>query len=519
MSLIVAAHDEEASIARWVRSSLALDYPRERLEVVVVSDGSTDRTLELATEAGADLVLEVPRGGKVAALNAAVEKARGEVLAFSDANSTWEREALGRLVARFADPRVGYVCGQLRLEGQGGENQEGLYWRYETATRALESRLAGVTAGNGAINAVRRDAYIALEPTRGQDISLPYELTKRGWRAVFEPAAVAREPMAATLGSEFRRKRRMLAGAWATMLRHGMLVAARLRARLRLRDPLPPRPALPVADPPPGCAGDEPGAPRAGRAVRRHPRRPARVARLRGAGARGAVARLPGRAVLRRGHRGERRGPLGLPAPRRAPDLGEGGGDEVRGPAMSRALDIALAGIGLALSAPLMLIAAVAIKLDSRGPVIYRQRRVGKDGRQFEVYKLRTMRPGADPVGVGTPVLEDDPRVTRVGRLLRRVSLDEIPNLVNVLRGELAIVGPRPTLAAQVELYTERQRRRLEVKPGITGWAQVNGRAGIPWEERIELDIWYVDNRSLALDLRILGRTARLLLSGHGLYG
>ena len=191
--------------------------------MVVVSDGSTDRTLELATEAGADLVLDVPRGGKVAALNAAVEKARGEVLAFSDANSTWEPEALGRLVARFADPRIGYVCGQLRLEGQGGENQEGLYWRYETATRALESRLAGVTAGNGAINAVRREAYIALEPTRGQDISLPYELTKRGWRAVFEPAAVAREPIAATLGSEFRRKRRMLAGAWATMLRHGML--------------------------------------------------------------------------------------------------------------------------------------------------------------------------------------------------------------------------------------------------------------------------------------------------------
>jgi len=223
VSLILAAHDEEASIVHWVRSTLAFDYPRERLEVVVVSDGSTDRTLEWAAKAGADLVFEVPRGGKVAALNAAVEKARGEVLAFSDANSTWESDALGRLVARFADPRIGYVCGQLRLEGEGGENQEGLYWRYETAVRALESRLAGVTAGNGAINAVRREAYIALEPTRGQDISLPYELTKRGWRAVFEPGAVAREPMAATLGSEFRRKRRMLAGAWATMLRHGML--------------------------------------------------------------------------------------------------------------------------------------------------------------------------------------------------------------------------------------------------------------------------------------------------------
>jgi len=186
---------------------------------------------------------------------------------------------------------------------------------------------------------------------------------------------------------------------------------------------------------------------------------------------------------------------------------------------MSRVLDIVLAGIGLVLAAPLLLIAAVAIKLDSRGPVIYRQRRVGKDGQEFEVYKLRTMQLGADPVGVGTPVLEDDPRVTRVGGPLRRFSLDELPNLVNVLRGELAIVGPRPTLAAQVDLYTERQRRRLEVKPGITGWAQVNGRAGIPWEERIELDIWYVDNHSLALDLRILARTARLLLTGHGLYG
>jgi cellulose synthase/poly-beta-1,6-N-acetylglucosamine synthase-like glycosyltransferase len=223
VSLIVAAHDEEASIVRWVRSTLAFDYPRERLEVVVVSDGSTDRTLEWAGKAGADLVLEVPRDGKVAALNAAVEKARGEVLAFSDANSTWEPDALARLVARLSDPQIGYVCGQLRLEGEGGENQEGVYWRYETAVRALESGLAGVTAGNGAINAVRREAYIALEPTRGQDISFPYELTKRGWRAVFEPGAVAREPMAATLGSEFRRKRRMLAGAWATMLRHGML--------------------------------------------------------------------------------------------------------------------------------------------------------------------------------------------------------------------------------------------------------------------------------------------------------
>ena len=182
-------------------------------------------------------------------------------------------------------------------------------------------------------------------------------------------------------------------------------------------------------------------------------------------------------------------------------------------------MDVALASLGLVAVSPFLLAAALAIKLDSPGPVIYRQRRIGKDGRVFEVYKLRTMYPGADPVGVGTPVLEDDPRVTRAGRFLRRYSLDEALNLINVLRGEMAIVGPRPTLGAQVELYTPRQLRRLEVKPGLTGWAQVNGRARIPWEERIELDVWYVDHRSLALDLRILARTARLLITGHGLYG
>jgi lipopolysaccharide/colanic/teichoic acid biosynthesis glycosyltransferase len=188
-------------------------------------------------------------------------------------------------------------------------------------------------------------------------------------------------------------------------------------------------------------------------------------------------------------------------------------------PGLPRSADVLLAAAGLLLAAPLLVVAAVAIKLDSRGPVLYRQRRAGLGGREFCVVKLRTMTLGADPVGVGTPVLEGDPRVTRVGRILRRLSLDEIPNLVNVLRGDMAIVGPRPTLGAQVELYTPHQRRRLEVRPGITGWAQVNGRAGIPWAERIELDVWYVDHRSPALDLRILGRTALLLLSGHGLYG
>jgi lipopolysaccharide/colanic/teichoic acid biosynthesis glycosyltransferase len=186
---------------------------------------------------------------------------------------------------------------------------------------------------------------------------------------------------------------------------------------------------------------------------------------------------------------------------------------------MSRALDLLIASVALVLTAPLLAIAAIAIKLDSRGPVLYLARRVGRDGGEFDLYKLRTMHTGNDPVGVGKPVFADDPRVTRVGGFLRRFSLDELPNLVNVLRGELAVVGPRPTLAAQVADYTSRQRRRLEVKPGITGWAQVNGRAGIPWDERIELDVWYVEHRSIGLDLRILVRTARLLLTGHGLYG
>jgi lipopolysaccharide/colanic/teichoic acid biosynthesis glycosyltransferase len=186
---------------------------------------------------------------------------------------------------------------------------------------------------------------------------------------------------------------------------------------------------------------------------------------------------------------------------------------------VSRAFDVAIAVLALAVASPVLALAALAIKLGSRGPVLYRGRRVGLDGAEFDLYKLRTMHAGNDPVGVGTPVLPGDPRVTRVGGFLRRLSLDELPNLLNVVRGEMAIVGPRPTLGAQVEQYDAHQRRRLAVKPGLTGWAQVNGRAGIPWEERIELDVWYVDHRSTALDLRILARTARLLVTGRGLYG
>jgi lipopolysaccharide/colanic/teichoic acid biosynthesis glycosyltransferase len=177
-----------------------------------------------------------------------------------------------------------------------------------------------------------------------------------------------------------------------------------------------------------------------------------------------------------------------------------------------------IASILLVLTSPLLVAAIVAIRLESKGSPIYKQRRVGKDGEPFELLKLRTMVTGAEPIGAGLAVNEGDPRITRVGAILRRFSLDELPNLINVLRGDLAIVGPRPTIQAQVDQYTQRQRRRLEVKPGITGWAQVNGRAALPWNDRIELDVWYVDHRSLWLDVKILAMTARMLVTGHGLY-
>ena len=183
-----------------------------------------------------------------------------------------------------------------------------------------------------------------------------------------------------------------------------------------------------------------------------------------------------------------------------------------------RALDVAVAGTLLALTTPVLGVAAALIRLESRGHPIYRQRRVGLDGVPFELYKLRTMVSGAETMGAGLALSEGDSRITRLGRLLRRTSIDELPNLVNVLRGEMSVVGPRPTVQVQVDRYTERQRGRLFVKPGLTGWAQVQGRASLPWSERIELDLWYVEHESLGLDLRILWRTVRIVLGGDGLY-
>ena len=181
---------------------------------------------------------------------------------------------------------------------------------------------------------------------------------------------------------------------------------------------------------------------------------------------------------------------------------------------MHRAVDITLAGLGLVVTAPILGAAAVAVKLTERGPVFYRQRRVGEDREEFELLKLRTMVVGAEKLGAGWAVDKDDPRITRAGRVLRRLSIDELPQLWNVIRGDMSLIGPRPTLAYQVERYTPRQRRRLEVKPGITGWAQVNGRAALPWDERIELDVWYVEHHSAWVDLKILARTPLSLFSG-----
>ena len=185
---------------------------------------------------------------------------------------------------------------------------------------------------------------------------------------------------------------------------------------------------------------------------------------------------------------------------------------------IKRAIDISIALPLVVLTAPLLALLALAVRLESPGDPIYRQTRVGRHGDLFEIYKLRTMVYGAEFTGTGLAIAAGDPRITRLGTLLRRYSLDELPNLWNVLRGEMSIVGPRPTLKAQVDEYTERQRGRLAVKPGITGWAQINGRASLPWPERIEMDLWYVEHRSVALDLRILARTLGQVASGHGLY-
>jgi cellulose synthase/poly-beta-1,6-N-acetylglucosamine synthase-like glycosyltransferase len=254
VSLIVAAHDEQESIAAKVANALALEYPRELLEVIVACDGCEDATAARAREAGADLVLELARGGKVRAQDAAVERARGEIVAFSDANAQWEAGALRALVGAFAEVgdaeggedgagaravwrRVGYACGQVRFFQDSSAryprlahdrrppatNQEGVYWRYEMAVRARESRLCSITAGNGAIYATRREAYMVVDPIMGHDLSFPFNMIKRGWRAVYVPQARATERMVPSIEGELARKRRMASHTWPIVLRGGML--------------------------------------------------------------------------------------------------------------------------------------------------------------------------------------------------------------------------------------------------------------------------------------------------------
>lgn len=224
VTFVVAAYQEEAVIAEKVANVRALDYPADRVELIVACDGSPDATPRRAREAGADVVLELPRGGKIRAQDAAVRKARGELVAFSDANAFWEPGALRRLVAPFrADPAVGYVCGNVSFVNDGGTNQEGLYWRYEMALRGLESRLRSVTGGNGAIYATRRDSYIEVDPIMGHDLSFPFNMVKRGWKALYAPDARASEKMVPSIEGELARKRRMMSHGWPIVLTGGML--------------------------------------------------------------------------------------------------------------------------------------------------------------------------------------------------------------------------------------------------------------------------------------------------------
>jgi len=223
VSVIVAAYAEGEVIERRLENLRALDYPRELVEVIVACDGSPDDTPQRARDAGADVVLELPRGGKIRAQDAAVKRSQREIVAFSDANVQWDPAALRRLVAPFADPRVGYVCGDVSFLNERGTNQEGVYWRYEMALRSLESRVRSVTGGNGAIYATRREAYLFVDPIMGHDLSFPFNMVKHGWRAVYASDAHASEKMVPTIEGEFARKRRMSSHMWPIVLRGGML--------------------------------------------------------------------------------------------------------------------------------------------------------------------------------------------------------------------------------------------------------------------------------------------------------
>ena len=504
VAAVVAAHNEETVIERRLENLVGQDYPADRLEIVVASDASTDRTDELVDEVATRepriRLLRCERGGKVAAQNRAVRETDAEILAFTDAATEWAPDALRKLVRSFADPDVAYVTGGHVYRAADGTNREGTYWKYEHWLRRNESRLGSITGGIGPIYAVRREDYVDVDPRFGHDLAFPYLMVQHGKRAVYDPeAARLREAFARPGG----RVQAQGADARALLADHlERRDAASPRAGVRGRDRLAQAPSVRKRRPASDRSWNERRARPRGRRLPGDARRPARAARRCG----GAEGDRP---LLRAGDVGDGRRARELPAPGSAGDVGAARRHPVR-----RAFDVASSGSLLVLASPFLLGSAVAIKLDDGGPVLYRQRRVGKDGVEFELLKLRTMVVGAEKLGAGYAVDEGDPRITRAGRVLRRLSLDELPQLWNVLRGDMSLIGPRPTLAYQVERYTPRQRRRLEVKPGITGWAQVHGRAKLPWDERIELDVWYVEHRSFWLDLKILAKTPFALFGG-----
>ena len=452
----------------------------------------------------------------MAAQNAAAERASGEIVAFSDANCLWAPDALRRLVEPFADPAVGYVCGQVRFTDADGGNLEGAYWRYEMAVREMESALAGVTAGNGGIYAVRREAYIPLPPSGSHDLSFPFALAKRGLRSLYAPWARAEEKMVPTLEGEFARKRRMMVGLWDIVVGEGMLsprgyspLYAFELASHRLLRYLTPVPA-------PDRLRRQPRAARPGLGLRRDPRRPARLRRRRPARPGPAAGAAALRPLLRDDDRLDRRRPLGPRPPRRPGHLGEGGGDPVNG--MPRAFDIVIAVLALVVLSPLLLIAAIAIKLGSRGPVVYRQRRVGLGGAEFELLKLRTMVLGSDPVGIGTAVARDDPRVTArrpppAPHLARR---DPQPRQRPARRdGDRRAAADDPGAGRRLHAPPAPPPRgpprdhRLGPGPGP-------GRDPLGGADRARR-LSTSTTAAPSLDLRILARTAWLLVTGHGL--
>ena len=338
VTVIIAAYNEETVIARRIENLLELDYPADRLQIVVSSDASSDRTEAIALEFPGVKVISNQRGGKVAAQDRAVRETESELVAFSDANATWAPDALRRLVRPFADPEVAYVCGQLRIVGGDGRNKEGVYWRYEMGVRAAESRLVSVTGGNGSIYALRRTDYVEVDPRYGHDLSLPYRMVQNGRRAVYAADAHAFESRDADerdrVPAQGAHVRALLADRPAR--EDAPPAAAGLRARARL------------APPPPLRVG--PAARRAARRVDRAHRKWSRVRRRARRAARPAARRGRrgrDRALLRARHLGDARLALELPAPRRARDVGGGGGH-----ALNRALDVAIAGTGLAVARP-----------------------------------------------------------------------------------------------------------------------------------------------------------------------